>query len=175
MLKAIAVFNGKKIKGTVVFTEDLESNCVIIDINLQGLYKNALHGFHVHEAGDLTDHCESMCAHFNPYGKKHGCPGMKERHVGDLGNIVTNSYKIDKEEERFVIPKVSLSVANRISQARCEKKLTRKEMALKLSLPVKIIQDYENGLAIPNAFILNKIESVLGVRVRDPKNNSSKS
>ena len=48
-------------------------------------------------------------------------------------------------------------------------------MALKLSLPVKIIQDYENGLAIPNAFILNKIESVLGVRVRDPKNNSSKS
>ena len=75
MLKAIAVFNGKKIKGTVVFTEDLESNCVIIDINLQGLHKNALHGFHVHQAGDLTDQCESMCAHFNPYGKKHGCPG----------------------------------------------------------------------------------------------------
>ena len=90
-MKAIAVFNGKKIKGTVVFTEDLDSNSVIIDINLQGLYKNALHGFHVHQAGDLTDHCESMCAHFNPYGKKHGCPGMRERHVGDLGNLKTNS------------------------------------------------------------------------------------
>ena len=91
MLKAIAVFNGKKIKGTVVFTEDLDSNCVIIDINLQGLYKNALHGFHVHQAGDLTDHCARMCAHFNPYGKTHGCPGQKERHVGDLGNLKTNS------------------------------------------------------------------------------------
>ena len=91
MLKAIAVFNGKKIKGTVVFTEDLDSNCVIIDINLQGLYKNELHGFHVHQAGDLTDHCASMCAHFNPYGKTHGCPGQKERHVGDLGNLKTNS------------------------------------------------------------------------------------
>jgi superoxide dismutase, Cu-Zn family len=90
-MKAIAVFNGKKIKGTVVFTEDLDSNSVIIDINLQGLYKNALHGFHVHQAGDLSDHCESMCAHFNPYGKKHGCPGMRERHVGDLGNLKTNS------------------------------------------------------------------------------------
>jgi len=90
-MKAIAVFNGKKIKGTVVFTEDLDSNCVIIDINLQGLYKNALHGFHVHQAGDLSDQCESMCAHFNPYGKKHGCPGMRERHVGDLGNLKTNS------------------------------------------------------------------------------------
>jgi len=91
MLKAIAVFNGKKIKGTVVFTEDLVSNSVIIDINLQGLHKNALHGFHVHQAGDLTDQCESMCAHFNPYGKKHGCPGQKERHVGDLGNLIANS------------------------------------------------------------------------------------
>ena len=90
-VKAIAVFDGKKIKGTVVFTEDLKNNCVHIDIELTGLKKNALHGFHVHEAGDLTDKCESLCAHFNPYGKTHGCPGVKERHVGDLGNLQTDS------------------------------------------------------------------------------------
>jgi len=91
-IKAIAVFDGKKIKGTVIFTEDLKNNCVNIDINIVGLKKNALHGFHVHESGDLTSHCESMCAHFNPYGKNHGCPCAKERHVGDLGNLETDIY-----------------------------------------------------------------------------------
>ena len=84
---AIAVFDDKKIKGTVKFTEDIKTNNIIIDINISGLKKNSLHGFHVHESGDLSDKCQSMCAHFNPYQKNHGCPGMKERHVGDLGNV----------------------------------------------------------------------------------------
>lgn len=89
-IQAIAFFDSKKIKGTVLFSEDLKNNCVIIDINIQGLKKSTIHGFHVHESGDLTDHCTSMCAHFNPYGKKHGGPDSKERHVGDLGNLVTD-------------------------------------------------------------------------------------
>jgi len=87
---AIAVFNDN-IKGTVKLTEDLVNNQIKIDLNITGLTPNSLHGFHVHEAGDLTDKCTSMCAHFNPYGKNHGCPGATERHVGDLGNIKTNS------------------------------------------------------------------------------------
>lgn len=87
---AIAVFSGD-VKGTVKFTEDLAHKQVRIDLNITGLRANSLHGFHVHQAGDLTDKCASMCAHFNPYNKTHGCPGMKERHVGDLGNISTNS------------------------------------------------------------------------------------
>jgi len=89
-IQAIAVFNGKKIKGTVLFTENLQHNTVVIEIMVEGLKKNGLHGFHIHEAGDLTDECDSMCAHFNPFGKNHGCPGMKQRHVGDLGNLTTD-------------------------------------------------------------------------------------
>ena len=87
---AIAVFN-ENIKGYVKFSEDLIKNEIKIDLNLSGLKPNSLHGFHVHEAGDLTDKCTSMCAHFNPYGNTHGCPGMKNRHVGDLGNIKSNN------------------------------------------------------------------------------------
>jgi superoxide dismutase, Cu-Zn family len=92
-IKAIAVFNGSDtdVRGTVIFTENLDKGLIKIDVNISGLYKNAKHGFHVHEAGDLSDKCTSMCAHFNPYGKQHGCPGAKERHIGDLGNLVTNN------------------------------------------------------------------------------------
>ena len=92
--RAVAVFNNKRIKGLVYFTEDFETNTVKIDIHLEGLRKNSLHGFHVHEYGDMSDECESMCKHFNPYGKKHGCPGVSERHVGDLGNLITNDKGI---------------------------------------------------------------------------------
>ena len=88
---AIAVFTDPVIKGTVAFKEDLPNSRVKIDLNISGLKPKSKHGFHVHEAGDLTDKCTSMCSHFNPFGNTHGCPGMKNRHVGDLGNIQTNS------------------------------------------------------------------------------------
>lgn len=90
-IQAIAVFSDAKVKGFVYFTEDLKNNLVRVDVNIIGLKKNSMHGFHVHEAGDLTDQCSTMCAHFNPYHRNHGCPGKKERHVGDLGNLVTNA------------------------------------------------------------------------------------
>ena len=90
-IKAIAVFDTKKIKGIVRFTEDVKHECVIIDIHINGLKKNGLHGFHVHECGDMSKQCESMCAHFNPYGESHGGPDSTHRHVGDLGNLETDS------------------------------------------------------------------------------------
>lgn len=87
-IKAIAVFNDN-IRGYVKFSE--MDNKIQIDLFLTGLKPNFQHGFHIHEAGDLTDKCTSMCSHFNPYGNTHGCPGLKNRHVGDLGNIQTNN------------------------------------------------------------------------------------
>ena len=91
-IQYVAVFDNKKIKGVVYFTEELENKRIRIDVKVSGLRKNSLHGFHVHETGDLTEKCESLCAHFNPFNKKHGGIDSKERHVGDLGNLKTDSY-----------------------------------------------------------------------------------
>lgn len=93
-IKAIAVFDTEKIKGKVYFTQDLENDKVIIDINIIGLNPNSKHGFHVHECGDMSDKCDSMCAHFNPFNKNHGCSNSAERHVGDLGNLIADENGI---------------------------------------------------------------------------------
>jgi Cu-Zn family superoxide dismutase len=90
-IQMIAVFIGPRIKGHVLFTENATDGRVEIHVDIHGLKKNARHGFHIHEYGDLSDGCESMCAHFNPLGKKHGGPNSQERHVGDLGNLITDN------------------------------------------------------------------------------------
>lgn len=91
---AIAVFFGK-ISGTVRFCENSDKT-VTVDVNLTGLGRSTKHGFHIHEYGDMSDKCESMCAHFNPYNEVHGGLDSKHRHVGDLGNLVTDKKGVAK-------------------------------------------------------------------------------
>ncbi len=86
---AIAYLNSD-IKGSVLFYENQKKDNVKIKINLLGLPKNKQLGFHIHEAGDLSHGCTSACAHFNPFKTVHGGKDSKIRHVGDLGNLVTD-------------------------------------------------------------------------------------
>jgi Cu-Zn family superoxide dismutase len=88
---AVAYIEQNTIKGAIEFSENVEGDNVLVEVNLTGLPPNSKLGFHVHEAGDLTDGCKSACTHFNPYKQNHGSPKSKIRHVGDLGNLITDS------------------------------------------------------------------------------------
>ena len=55
--EAVAVIDSGKIKGHVVFTQ--RNNRVSISIDIKGLKKNAKHGFHIHETGDIREGCTS--------------------------------------------------------------------------------------------------------------------
>ena len=92
-LEAICIIapNKYKITGTIKFTQ-LSHRCKI-DYNIKNLSPGN-HGFHIHEYGDLRDGCKSACAHFNPDNNPHGGPHNKNRHAGDLGNIISNNQKL---------------------------------------------------------------------------------
>jgi len=91
-LKAVAVLRGDSpVTGTVYFTQESESSPVTVTGELHNLDANSERGFHIHELGDNTNGCTSAGPHFNPNGKKHGAPVDEERHVGDLGNLSTDS------------------------------------------------------------------------------------
>jgi Cu-Zn family superoxide dismutase len=89
---AIAYLDDLKsgIKGSIHFYENKEKSMVLVDINISGLPKNSELGFHIHAAGDLSEGCKSACAHFNPFNTTHGGKDSNVRHVGDLGNIITD-------------------------------------------------------------------------------------
>ena len=49
-----------------------------------------LHGFHIHQWGNLTNGCMTAGPHFNPTGATHGGPQDAVRHAGHLGNLVAD-------------------------------------------------------------------------------------
>lgn len=104
----MVVSGNSNVTGTIIFEQSSSRGAVFVRGELQGLDPNALRGFHVQYAqdvspptladlrclfsqfGDLTKGCLSAGPHFNPFKANHGAPTAKVRHVGDLGNIKTN-------------------------------------------------------------------------------------
>ncbi|KAM0980356.1 superoxide dismutase [Cu-Zn] 2-like isoform X2 [Malus sylvestris] len=87
-VKAMALMTGdSNVRGSLHFRQASTGGPTHIQGRISGL-SPGLHGFHIHALGDTSNGCNSTGPHFNPLKKEHGAPSDKERHAGDLGNIV---------------------------------------------------------------------------------------
>lgn len=74
------------------------------------------------------------------------------------------NYALETESEIFHVPEIPHSLSQEISKARMAAKLTQKELAQKLNLQPSVIAGYENGKAIPDGQILQKIAKALNTK-----------
>lgn len=115
LTKALCIINGNGIKGLVYMDELWDGNTHMYG-KIAGLSPGK-HAIHIHESGNMMRGCDSLGAHYNPFGKTHGSRVYADsngnvqinynRHVGDLGNIITN--KKGETMINFVDPLVKLS------------------------------------------------------------------
>jgi len=110
--EAVVVLQGDKgVQGVLSLTHDRPDTPVQIIGTITGLTPG-LHGFHIHQKGDLRQGCTSAAGHFNPYMQPHGAPGDKNRHIGDLGNILADAE--GTANVNLLDPLISLSGVNSI-------------------------------------------------------------
>jgi len=76
------------VEGIVKFVQPAGGK-TIVNATIKNLSAGK-HGFHVHEFGNLSEGCKTAGPHFNPFKLTHGGPNDVERHVGDMGNVVSD-------------------------------------------------------------------------------------
>ena len=78
----------------------------------------------------------------------------------------TSASKSDDADMAKKTKYVAKATSDAIRTARCEKKLTQKELAQKCNMDASIVGDIERGgNCVYNATHVNKIQSVLGVKI----------
>ncbi|KAI8903190.1 superoxide dismutase [Gorgonomyces haynaldii] len=81
--------NGTLVKGSFVIEQAQEEEAELT-LKIAGLPANTKHGWHIHALPISDQNCTSAGAHYNPLNVTHGDRLAAVRHVGDLGNFVTN-------------------------------------------------------------------------------------
>jgi putative transcription factor len=81
--------------------------------------------------------------------------------TSSLANV--GVYKADDDVKKTKY--VSKVTSDAVRTARCEKKLTQKELAQKCNMDAAIINEVERGGGVYNAAHINKIQTILGVKI----------
>jgi Cu-Zn family superoxide dismutase len=96
--------SGSKLAGKATLTESGTGVKIVLEI--EGITPGD-HGAHVHETPDCSaPDAKTAGSHYNPDKHDHGMPDAKQRHLGDLGNIVAG--KDGKAKLEIVVPDANL-------------------------------------------------------------------
>jgi len=92
--------------------------------------------------------------------KKFGAGGNKQ------SGAAKNTATLDQETEELKHDHVSRNFALALQKARNDKGFTQKDFATKINEKPQVVNEYEQGKAIPNQQIIGKMERALGVKLR---------
>ena len=73
--------------------------------------------------------------------------------------------KPPQEGDEFKLPKIGNNLKVAIMQARVAKKMSQKDFAQKLGVPVDIVNKYESGKIVPDNKFISKMERTLGTKL----------
>ncbi|XP_062162114.1 multiprotein-bridging factor 1c-like [Alnus glutinosa] len=108
----------------------------------------------------------------NRFGSRYqallsGAPVQKIRKADAGSNKkVAPAVNARNLDEAASLDRVSSNVRQAIQKARLEKKMSQADQAKQINERPQVVQEYENGKAVPNQAVLTKMEKVLGVKLR---------
>ncbi len=73
--------------------------------------------------------------------------------------------KKNDDNEVKAPPKVNYELKKAIMQARVSKKMSQKDLATRMNVPVGTIAGYENGKIVPNNGFIVKMERIFGCKL----------
>lgn len=106
------------------------------------------------------------CQDWTPvtFNKRSAIPSVaKTAATSSLADV--GVYKAASDDDTKKTKYVSKTTSDAVRIARCEKKLTQKELAQKCNLDAAIVNEVERGGGVYNAAHINKIQTVLGVKI----------
>jgi putative transcription factor len=77
----------------------------------------------------------------------------------------TKKFRTLDSDDPDAPEKCSHDLRIKIQQARTSRKLTQKQLATQLNIPVTTISNYENGKEVPSRQVLSRISKILGVKL----------
>ena len=78
----------------------------------------------------------------------------------------TQAMELDRSTEAQPVPVVPAATAALIRQARNLKGLTQAQLAQRINVAPRVVQQYELGTAVPDAGVLRRIATSLGVNLK---------